>query len=76
MADDGIEYRWMPSRKAGVISRVSTRFSLSGENKQADGRQDGQTCFTRPNYQVRTGAEKILSPRLADHEQDWQILPG
>ena len=37
---------------------TTTRFNLSVENEQADSGQDGQTLFTRPNFQARTGTGK------------------
>ena len=47
-----------PLRKSRGIPRVSTRFSLSMENEQADAGQDGRTRLARPNSQARTGAGK------------------
>ena len=38
--------------------KVSTRFSLSMENEQADAGRDGQTRLARPNSQARTGTGK------------------
>ena len=42
MAFGGIN-KWTPPRKAGGIPWVSTRFSLSAENKQAGTGRDDQT---------------------------------
>ena len=41
--------------EAGEISRVSTIFSLSVENEQADAGRDGRNCLARPNSQARPG---------------------
>ena len=54
---------WAPSRKAVEIPRVSTRFSLSVENEQADAGRDGRTRLARQKSQARTGKGKqIFSP--------------
>ena len=50
--------KWTPPRKAGGIPRVSTRFSLSEENEQADAGRDDLTCLARTNFQARTGIGK------------------
>ena len=56
---------------------VSTRFSLSVENEQANAGRDCQTRLARPNSQARTGTEKYSFSLLcsADHEEDWQPYP-
>ena len=54
--------KWTSPRKSEGMPRVSTRFSLSMENEQAEAGWDGRTRFARPNSQ-------------ADHEQDWQPYP-
>ena len=59
----------------GEIPRLSTRFSLSMENEQANAGRDGRTCLARPNSQPRTGTGKCSLSCLADHEQDWQPYP-
>ena len=46
------------SRRKENNPRVSTRFSLSVENEQADAGQDGRTCLARSKSQTRTGAGK------------------
>ena len=51
---------------------MSTRFSLSMENEQADTGRNGRTRLARPNSQARTRTEKYDFPCSADHEQDWQ----
>ena len=43
---------WMPPWTSGAIPRVSTRFSLSVENEQAETRRDGQICLAKPNFQA------------------------
>ena len=53
MAVGGIN-TWRPPRKVGGIPRVSTRFSLSVGNEQADAGGDGRTRLARPNYHART----------------------
>ena len=45
-------------RKSGGIPRVSTRFSLSMEDEQADARRDGRTRLAGPDSQARTGTGK------------------
>ena len=59
------------SRKAGGISRLSTRSTLSVDNKQADAGRDCRSCLARPNSQGRTGT-RIFFPCSTDHEQEWQ----
>ena len=46
---------------------LSTRFSLSGENEQADTRQDGQICLTKPNSQARNGNKEFFPVQVAMH---------
>ena len=46
------------------MPRVSTRFSVSIENEQANTRRDSQTCLAKPNSQARTGARKIFPVQL------------
>ena len=63
--------KWTPPRKAGGIPWLSTRFSMSVENEQADAGRDGQTCLARPDSRARTRTRKTifsLFPCLADHE--------
>ena len=43
---------------------VSTRFSVSIENEQADKRRDSQTCLAKPISQARTGARKFFPVQL------------
>ena len=47
-----------PPRKAGGIPWVSTRFSLSVENEQADAGRNGRTCLASPSSQARAGTGK------------------
>ena len=55
---------------------VSTRFSLSMENEQADAGRDDRTCLARPYYLARTGTQgKTQFPCSADHEKGWQPCP-
>ena len=54
MAYGGIN-KWTPPRKSEGNPCLSTRFSLSVENEQADAGRDGRTRLTRPNSQARTG---------------------
>ena len=44
---------------------MSTRFSVSTENEQADTRRDGQICLTKPNSQAQTGTRKFFPLQLA-----------
>ena len=55
---------WTPPRNSGGIPRVSTRFSVSIEDEQADKRRDIQTCLAKPNSQARTGARKCFPVQL------------
>ena len=50
-------------------------FSLSVENEQADGGQDGRTCPARPNFRRERGQGNAHFPCSADHEQDWHFYP-
>ena len=52
--------QWTSPRTSGGIPRISTRFSLSVENKQTDAGRDGQTCLARLNSQARTGTGKYF----------------
>ena len=70
--------KWTPPWKARGIPWITTRFSLSVKNEQADAGRDGQTCLARPNSHARTGTgkkAKTYFPCWADHEQDWQPYP-
>ena len=53
-----------PPRNLGGIPRVSTRFSVSTENEQADMRRDSQTCLAKPSSQARTGGRKSFPVQL------------
>ena len=55
---------WTPPRNSGGIPRVSTRFSVSIENEQADKRRYSQTCLAKPNSQARTVARKFFPVQL------------
>ena len=50
---------------------LSTRFSLSMENEQADAERDGRTRLARPNSFSGTNEdrEKNIFPCSAHHEQ-------
>ena len=59
--------------ESGGIPRVSTRFSLSMENEQADAGQDDRTLSRETNLSGANGGREIfIFPRSADHKQDWQ----
>ena len=60
----GGKYIWTPLRTLGGIPRVSTRFSVSIENEQADTGRDGQTCPAKPNSQAQTGTKKFSLVQL------------
>ena len=51
--------------------RVSTNFSLSMENGQADVGRDDRTCSARVNSQAQMGTEKVgvqpTTSRIGDH---------
>ena len=51
--------KWTPSRKAGGIPGVSTRFSLSVESERDDAERDGRAYLARPNSHARMGAAEI-----------------
>ena len=53
MAYGGIN-KWIAPQKPGATPWVSTRFSLSVEDKQADAGRDGRTRLARPISQSRT----------------------
>ena len=55
-----------------TVLNISTRFSLTIDNEQADAGRDIRIRQARPNYQARTGTAKSVFPCLAYHEQDWQ----
>ena len=65
----------MPSRKAGRIPRVSTRFSLSVENELADKGRGGRTVSRDRILRRERGHIKNILSCSADHEQDWQPYP-
>ena len=70
-------YMWWPyntpPRKTGEIPWVSTEFSPSICNEQADAGRDGRNRLARPNSLARTGTGKMNHfPSSTDHEQDWQ----
>ena len=48
--------------RSAIRLGLSTRFSLSMENGQADAGQGGQTRLARPNSQGRTGIGKNIFP--------------
>ena len=75
IAYGGLKKNWTPPRKFGGIPRVSTRFSESMENKQADAGRAGQTPVARPNSQARSGRGRYHFPFTADNEQDRQPYP-
>ena len=56
---------WTRPWTSGAIPRVSTRFSLSVENEQADTRRDGQIYLTKPNSQAQTGTRKFFPAQLS-----------
>ena len=69
----GALYMWTPSRKAGHIPRVSTRFSLSVED--ADGLRRNRTAEPVPRDQIircERGQRKKRCLCSSHHEHDWQ----
>ena len=60
----GRKYIWTPLRTLGGTPSVSTRFSVSIENKQADTGRDGQTCLAKPNFQAWTGTRNFFPGQL------------
>ena len=62
---------WTPPRNSGGIPRVSTRFSVSIENEQANTRRDSQTCLVKTKFSGANGGKEKF-PCSADHGQDWQ----
>ena len=61
MAVDGIN-KWTRFRKAGGIPWVSTRFSLSVENEQADAGRDGRIYLARSISPGMNGDRDFFSP--------------
>ena len=55
---------WTLPRNSGGIPGVSTRFSVSIENGQADTRRDSLTCLAKPSSQARTEARKFFPVQL------------
>ena len=55
---------WTPLWTSGAIPWVSTRFSRSVENEQADTKRDSQICLTKPNPQACTGTRKFFPVQL------------
>ena len=55
---------WTPPWTSGGIPWVSTRFSVSIENEQADTRRDSQICLAKPNSQARTGTKRLFPVQL------------
>ena len=55
MTYGGLNKEMDATAEIGRIPCVSTRFSLSVENEQADAGRDGRTRLARPNSQARTG---------------------
>ena len=51
------------------------KFSLGVENEWTEAGWVRRTFVARPKSKARPWTEKIISPRSADHEQDWQPLP-
>ena len=64
----------MPPWTSAAIPGVSTRFSLSVENEQADTRRDGQICLAKPNFQAGMGTRKFFPGQL-DHVNRIGNLP-
>ena len=62
---------WTPPRNSGGIPRVSTRFSVSIENEQANTRRDSQTSLVKTKFSGANGGKEKF-PCSADHGQDWQ----
>ena len=50
--------KWAPPRKSEGIPQVSTKFSLSMENEQADAGQNDRTRLARLHSQAPTGTGK------------------
>ena len=67
--------KWTPPRKAGIMPRVSTRFSLSVEMRRLT--RDGTAePVSRDQILRREGRHgNIHVPCSADHEEDWQPYP-
>ena len=63
--------KYTPSSKAG-IPRVSTSFSLSVKNEQANAGPNDRTCLQRPNLQALTGTGNILLFSRPREEGGWQ----
>ena len=73
MAVGGIN-NWTPSRKAGGIPRLSTRFILSVEIEQDDAKRMDRSRDTEFLRRERGQGKKYVSCS-ADDEQGWQPYP-
>ena len=62
---------WTPPRNSEGIPRVSTRFSVSIENEQANTRRDSQTCLVKTKFSGANGGKENF-PCSADHGQNCQ----
>ena len=54
---------------------LSTIFSLSVENEQADAGRDGPTCLASQIRRRERRQGNVHFPCSADHKQDWQPYP-
>ena len=59
---------WTPPRNSGGIPRVSTRFSVSIENEQANTRRDSQTCLVKTKFSGANGGKEKF-PCSADMDR-------
>ena len=74
MAVDGIDPGRRGKRTKGEKSAVSTAFSLSVENEEANAGRDDRTDLTSPNSQARTGTgQGSFLSCSAELKQDWQL---
>lgn len=58
--------------RSGLLSQVSTRFSLDMENDLADTGGDNRTLFARPNSRSRAGTWKFSWPQ----RNNWKLHLG
>ena len=67
--------KWTPPRKSRGIPLVSTRFSPSMGNEQADAGRTAELVSRDQILRHVRGQGNIHFPCSADHEHDWQPYP-
>ena len=67
--------KWTSPRKAGIMPRVSTRFSLSMEMSRLTRDGTAELVSRDQIFRREGGHGNIHVPCSADHEQDWRPYP-